>query len=51
MSRMLGSVSVSDRIMRAMAAGEGRLTTVEQMWEGSERIRQAVIDFAAEYEQ
>ena len=44
------SSSVSDRIMRAMAAGESRVTTVEQMWEGSERIRQAVEAFAAEYE-
>ena len=44
------SSGVSDRIMRAMAAGENRVLSVEQMWEGSERIRQAVIDFAAEYE-
>ena len=44
------SSGVSDRIMRAMAAGECRVTTVEQMWAGSERIRQAVIDFAANYE-
>ncbi len=44
------SSAVSDRIMRAMAAGENRVTAVEQMWEGSERIRQAVTAFAAEYE-
>ena len=44
------SSAVSDRIMRAMAAGECRVTNVEQMWAGSERIRQAVIDFAADYE-
>jgi len=44
------SSAVSDRIMRAMAAGESRVNTVEQMEEGSERIRQAVIDFAADYE-
>lgn len=44
------SSGVSDRIMRAMAVGESRVTTVEQMWAGSERIRQAVIEFAADYE-
>ena len=44
------SSAVSDRIMRAMAAGESRVTSVEQMWAGSERIRQAVIGFAADYE-
>ena len=44
------SSSVSDRLMRAMAAGEERVRTVEQMWEGSERIRQAVIEFAKAYE-
>lgn len=44
------SSEVSDRIMHAMAAGENRVYTVEQMWAGSERIRQAVIDFAADYE-
>ena len=45
------SSGVSDKIMRAMAAGENRVLTTEQMWAGSERIRQAVIDFAADYEQ
>ena len=45
------SSAVSDKIMRAMAAGENRVLTTEQMWEGSERIRQAVIGFAAGYEQ
>ena len=45
------SSAVSDRIMHAMAAGENRVFAVGQMWEGSERIRQAVIDFAADYEQ
>lgn len=44
------SSDVSDRIMRAMAAGENRVYTVQDMWDGSERIRQAVIDFAADYE-
>ncbi len=44
------SSAVSDRIMRAMAAGEGRVSSVEEMAAGSERIRRAVIDFAAEYE-
>ncbi|MBE5799078.1 MAG: hypothetical protein E7321_03920 [Clostridiales bacterium] len=44
------SSGVSDRIMRAMAAGEGRVYTVQAMRDGSERIRQAVMDFAAEYE-
>ena len=45
------SSAVSDRIMRAMAEGENRILSVEQMWAGSERIRQAVIAFAADYEQ
>ena len=45
------SSDVSNCVMHAMAAGENRVCTVEQMWEGSERIRQAVIDFAADYEQ
>lgn len=45
------SSDVSNRIMQAMAAGENRVLTTEQMWEGSERIRQAVINFAAAYEQ
>ncbi len=43
------SGDISDAIMRAMAAGENRVTSVEQMWAGSEVIRQAVIDFAAAY--
>lgn len=44
------SSAMSDAIMRAMAAGEDRVTSVEQMWVGSARIRQAVQDFAAAYE-
>ena len=44
------SSDVSNRIMHAMAVGENRIYTVEDMAEGSERIRQAVIDFAADYE-
>lgn len=36
--------------MRAMAAGENRVTSVEEMQAGSERIRQAVEAFAAWYE-
>ena len=44
------SGEISDAIMRAMAAGEGRVTSVEEMWAGSARIRQAVVDFAAAYE-
>lgn len=44
------SGAVSDAIMRAMAAGENRVTSVEQMWAGSETIRRAVEDFAATYE-
>lgn len=44
------SGAISDAIMHAMAAGENRVTSVEQMWAGSEVIRQAVIDFAAAYE-
>ena len=44
------SSAVSDRIMRAMAAGESRVTSVEEMWAGSERIRRAASDFAAWYE-
>ena len=44
------SSAMSDAIMRAMAAGEDRVTSVEQMWAGSARIRQAVQDFAAAYE-
>ena len=44
------SGEVSDAIMRAMAAGENRVTSVAQMEEGSARIRRAVEDFAAAYE-
>ena len=44
------SGEISDAIMRAMAAGEGSVTSVEEMWSGSARIRQAVVDFAAAYE-
>ena len=44
------SGEVSDRIMREMAAGVSRVYTVEDMQRGSERIRQAVIAFAQEYE-
>ena len=44
------SSAISDRIMRAMAAGENRVYTVEDIQAGSERIRQAVEAFAAEYE-
>ena len=44
------SSGVSDNIMRAMAAGENRVHTVEDMWAGSERIRQAVVSFAQMYE-
>ena len=44
------SSAISDSIMRAMAAGENRVTTVEDMEAGSERICQAVISFAETYE-
>ena len=44
------SSAVSDAVMRAMAAGENRVTSVEEMQAGSERIRQAVEAFAAWYE-
>ena len=44
------SGDISDAIMRAMAAGENRVTSVEDMEEGSERIRQLVSAFAASYE-
>ena len=44
------SGAISDAIMRAMAAGENRVTSVAQMEEGSARIRRAVEDFAAAYE-
>ena len=35
--------------MRAMAAGENRVFSVSDMETGSERIRQAVADFAETY--
>lgn len=41
---------MSDEIMRAMAAGENRVLSAEDMDAGSERIRQAVTAFADEYE-
>lgn len=44
------SGDISDAIMRAMAAGENRVTSTGDMAEGSARIRQAVEDFAAAYE-
>lgn len=44
------SGAISDAIMRAMAAGENRVTSTGDMAEGSARIRQAVEDFAAAYE-
>ena len=44
------SGAISDAIMRAMAAGENRVTSTVDMAEGSARIRQAVEDFAAAYE-
>ena len=44
------SSAISDNIMRAMAAGENRVYTVDDMWAGSQRIREAVEAFAAEYE-
>ena len=44
------SGEVSDRIMREMAEGVSRVYSVEEMQEGSERIRQAVIAFAQAYE-
>lgn len=44
------SGEISDAIMRAMAAGENRVTSVSQMEEGSARIRRAVEAFAAAYE-
>lgn len=44
------SSEISNRIMHAMAAGDNRVHTVEEMWDGSERIRQAVIRFASDYE-
>ena len=44
------SGEISDAIMRAMAADECRVRTVEDMQAGSERIRQMVQTFAAAYE-
>ena len=44
------SGAISDAIMCAMAAGENRVTSVDDMAAGSARIRQAVEDFAAAYE-
>ena len=44
------SSAISDNIMRAMAAGENRVYTVEDMWAGSQRIREAVEVFAQTYE-
>ena len=44
------SSAMSDEIMRAMAAGENRVLSAEDMDAGSERIRQAVTAFADEYE-
>lgn len=41
------SSAVSDRLMRAMAAEENRVYSVEDMREGSARIREAVEAFAA----
>jgi hypothetical protein len=44
------SSEVSDRIMRAMAAGENRVMSVGEMRTGSERIRSAVNEFAVMFE-
>ena len=44
------SSAVSDRIMQAMAAGECRVTSVEEMKAGSERIREAVQTFTQMFE-
>lgn len=44
------SGEISDAIMRAMAAGENRVTSAQDMAAGSARIRQAVEDFAAAHE-
>ena len=44
------SSEVSDRIMHAMAAGECRVTSVEEMQAGSGRIREAVGVFTQMYE-
>ena len=44
------SEKISNMLMHAMANGENRITSVEQMWENSQIIREAVDAFAAEYE-
>ena len=44
------STEISDRLIRAMAAGEGRLRDAAQMEEGTRRIEEAVERFAARYE-
>ena len=44
------SSAVSDKVMRAMAAGECCIESVEEMQAGSERIREAVAVFAPMYE-
>lgn len=44
------SGEISDAIMRGMAAGEYRVYDVSDMEAGNERIRQAVTEFAAQYE-
>ena len=41
---------ISDRIVRAMAAGERRVMSVEDMEAGSDRLREAVLRFAEHYE-
>jgi len=41
---------ISDEIMRAMAAGEDRVYSVEDMHAGSDELRAAVEEFAAWYE-
>lgn len=44
------SGEISDALMRAMAAGEQRVHSTEQMQAGSQRIRRAVEAFAKAYE-
>jgi len=44
------SETFSDMVMRAMAAGENRILSTQEMNEGSERLRAATQAFAAEYE-
>lgn len=44
------SGEMSNRVMRAMAAGENRVTAVEEMRAGSERIRAAADAFASDFE-